>query len=40
MVIRVVEREARARELGVVTAELMQEVRQRMVGRFPWFAGR
>ncbi|MGH7352195.1 MAG: radical SAM protein [Candidatus Methylomirabilales bacterium] len=40
MVIRVVEREARARELGVVTAELMQEVRQRTVGRFPWFAGR
>jgi radical SAM protein with 4Fe4S-binding SPASM domain len=38
MVIQAVERQARAREGGVVTAELMQEVRQRMLGRFPWFA--
>ena len=38
MVIQAVEREARAREGGVVTAELMQEVRQRMLDRFPWFA--
>lgn len=38
MVIQALEREARAREGGVVTAELMQEVRQRMLGRFPWFA--
>ncbi|MFQ5521553.1 MAG: SPASM domain-containing protein, partial [Candidatus Methylomirabilia bacterium] len=36
MVIRAVERQARAREVGVVTAELMQDVRQRMAGRFPW----
>jgi radical SAM protein with 4Fe4S-binding SPASM domain len=38
MVIQAVERQARAREGGVVTAELMQEVRQRMLNRFPWFA--
>ncbi|MFQ5801822.1 MAG: radical SAM protein [Candidatus Methylomirabilales bacterium] len=38
MVIKAVERQARAREGGVVTAELMQEVRQRMLDRFPWFA--
>jgi radical SAM protein with 4Fe4S-binding SPASM domain len=40
MVIRVVEREARARELGVVTGALMQEVRQRMARPSAWFAGR
>jgi hypothetical protein len=38
MVIQAVERQARACESGVVTAELMQEVRQRMLDRFPWFA--
>ncbi|MFQ5538688.1 MAG: radical SAM protein, partial [Gemmatimonadota bacterium] len=37
MVIKAVERQARAREGGVVTAELMHEVRQRMLDRFPWF---
>lgn len=40
MVIRAVERHARVREIAVVTGELMQEVRERTVGRFPWFAGR
>jgi radical SAM protein with 4Fe4S-binding SPASM domain len=37
MVIRAVERHARARDLGVVTGELLHEVRQRTVGRFPRF---
>ena len=40
MVVRAVERHARVREIAVVTGELMQEVRERTVGRFPWFAGR
>jgi len=39
MVVRAVERHARVREIAVVTGELMQEVRERTVGRFPWFAG-
>jgi len=38
MVVRAVERHARAREIGVVTGELMQEVRERTVGRFRMFA--
>lgn len=38
MVIRAVERQALAREASVVTTELMQEVRQRMLDRFPWFS--
>lgn len=37
MVVKAVERQARARACGVVTAELMREVRQRMLDHFPWF---
>ena len=37
MVIKAVERQARAREGAVVTAELMQEVRRQMQDRSPWF---
>jgi hypothetical protein len=37
MVMKAVERQARAREDTVVTAGLMREVRQQMQERFPWF---
>ncbi len=38
MVIKAVEGQARARGGGTVTLELMQEVRRRMLDRFPWFS--
>jgi hypothetical protein len=38
MVVTGVERYARERGMAVITPELMQEVRERMSGRFPLFA--